>query len=63
MPYRTLWVYQKDRITELFVQPFFPCPEIDAVLNDLEREGCSLHTIVPGRKSGSDGVYITLQRP
>jgi len=59
MPYRTIWVKQwiDGRVD------VHPCPQIDAVLDDLEREGWTLHTIVPGTNAQTHvGVFITVQR-
>lgn len=59
MPYRTIWVEQWiDGTVDVN-----PCPQIDAILNDLEREGWTLHTIVPGTNGRSySGVFITVHR-
>lgn len=60
MSYRTVWVSQWVTYNRDEVQP---CPQIDAVLNDLEREGWNLHTIVPGTNAQTySGVFITVQR-
>lgn len=60
MPYRTVWVETRSRYQERV----FSCPEVDTVLNDLEREGWTLRTMVRGTNANDwGGVYVTVHRP